>query len=152
MAYDLWLSPSATKTPCQSDGTVEVMIWTDYAAQALLPGSNKIGTTTIPYSVDGGLKSGTQEWSVYANNVFGAGHTQPWGGTIWLILNDPVKQGAVNVDISAALADAGGLLQHNYGWAPFASTYWLDTIAFGMEYGPGMPTRSGPGRPISPCS
>jgi Glycosyl hydrolase family 12 len=148
VAYDMWLSPSSTKTPCQSDGTVEVMVWTDYDAQALLPGSLKVGTTTIPYSVNGAAKSGDQEWSVYANNIYGGGHTVAWGGTIWLVLNNPAKQAAVNVDISAALADVGGLLQHNYGWAPFASTYWLDTIAFGMEYGPqdANPYGSGPAK------
>jgi hypothetical protein len=145
VAYDMWLSPSNTTTPCQSDGTVEVMVWTDYASQALLPGGLKVGTTTIPYSVNGQFNSGDQAWTVYANNIYGGGHTQPWGGTIWLVLNDPTKQGSVNVDISAALADAGGLLQQNYGWGPFASTYWLDTIAFGMEYGPKDASASGSG-------
>src|ERR1039457_4233762 len=31
---------------------------------------------------------------------------------------------------------AGKLLEHNYGWASFSHNYWLDTVAFGMEYGP----------------
>jgi Glycosyl hydrolase family 12 len=148
VAYDLWLNPSGTKTPCQHDGTVEVMIWTDYDAQALLPEKLKVGTTTIPYSVDGALRPGDQTWSVYVNNIYGGGQTVPWGGTVWLVLNaaDAPQHGKVNVDISAALADVGGLLQHNFGWAPFASTYWLDTIAFGMEYGPpdANPYGSGP--------
>jgi hypothetical protein len=150
VAYDLWLSPSATETPCQSDGTVEVMIWTDYDAQALLPEAVKAGTTTIPYAVNGAFHSGEQAWSVYANNIYGNGHTVPWGGTVWLVLNAPnvVKQGTVTVDISAALADVGGLLQRNYGWAPFESSYWLDTVAFGMEYGPAdaKPYSSGPAK------
>jgi hypothetical protein len=146
VAYDMWFSPSDTTTPCQSDGTIEVMIWTDYASQALLPNDVKVGTTTIPYAVNGQFNAGDQAWSVYANNIYGGGHTQPWGGTIWLVLNDPAKQGAVNVDITAAMADVGGLLQQNYGWAPFASTHWLDTISFGMEYGPkdAAPGGSGP--------
>ena len=106
--------------------------------QALLPDSLKVGTTTIPYSINGEFESGTQAWSVYVNNIYGGGQTVPWGGTVWLVLDqaDITQQGAVNVDISAALADVGSLLQSKYGWAPFASTYWLDTIAFGMEYGP----------------
>jgi len=148
VAYDLWLSPSATETPCQGDGTVEVMIWTDYDAQALLPEALKAGTTTIPYAVDGAFHPGEQALSVYANNIYGNGHTVPWGGTVWLVLNEPnvVKQGTVTVDISSALADVGGLLQRNYGWAPFESTYWLDTVAFGMEYGPAdaKPYSNGP--------
>jgi hypothetical protein len=145
VAYDMWLSPSDTTTPCQGNGTVEVMVWTDYNAKALLPSSLRVGTTTVPYSVNGQLNSGDQAWSVYADNIYGGGRTQPWGGTIWVILNDPAKQGEVNVDISAALADVGGLLQQNYGWAPFASTYWLDTISFGMEYGPKDATTYGSG-------
>ncbi len=138
VAYDMWLNASDTKTPCQTNGTVEVMIWTDYATQALLPDALKVGTTTIPFSVDGAFKSGDQAWSVYVNNIHGSGQTVPWGGTVWLVLDsaDITKQGAVNVDISAALADVGSLLANKYGWAPFASSYWLDTIAFGMEYGP----------------
>ncbi len=138
VAYDMWLNASGTATPCRTNGTVEVMVWTDYAAQALLPEALKVGTTTIPYSIDGKFESGTQAWSVYVNNIFGSGQTVPWGGTVWLVLDaaDITKQGAVNVDLSAALADVGSLLASKYGWAPFASTYWLDTIAFGMEFGP----------------
>ncbi len=145
VAYDMWLSPSDTATPCQSDGTVEVMIWTDYASQALLPSALKVGATTIPYSVNGQFNAGDQGWSVYANNIYGGGHTQPWGGTVWLVLNDPARSGAVNVDISAALADVGGLLQQNYGWAAFGGSHWLDTISFGMEYGPKDASPSGTG-------
>jgi hypothetical protein len=144
VAYDLWLSPSDTKTPCQADGTVEVMVWTDYNQKALLPDSLKVATTTLPYAVDG--HSVSTVWSVYVNNVFGGGHTQPWGGTVWLVPAAPTAQGTVTVDISAALTTVGSLLQKTYGWAPFANRYWLDTIAFGLEYGPGNadPYGSGP--------
>ncbi len=138
VAYDMWLNASDTSTPCQTNGTVEVMVWTDYAAQALLPDALKVGTTTIPYSIDGKADSGAQAWSVYVNNIFGGGQTVAWGGTVWLLLNaaDITERGAVNVDLSAALADVGSLLQTRYGWGSFASSYWLDTIAFGMEFGP----------------
>jgi hypothetical protein len=138
VAYDIWLNPSNTATPCQTDGTIEVMVWTDYDALALLPDSLKVGTTTVPFVVNGEFKSGYQDWSVYANNIYGGGHTAAWGGTIWIVLNsaDATQQGTVTVDLSAALAAAGTVLQNNYGFAPFASTYWLDTIAFGMEFGP----------------
>jgi hypothetical protein len=148
VAYDMWLSASDTKTPCQSDGTLEVMVWTDYNAKALLPDSLKVGTANIPFAVNGAFKSGDQAWSVYVNNVYGQGHTVPWGGTVWLVLNDANKtsRGTVKVDLSAALTTVGTLLEHNYGWTSFASSYWLDTIAFGMEFGPADadPYGSGP--------
>ncbi len=74
---------------------------------------------------------------MYVSNVFGNGHTQPWGGTVWLIPDaaDATAQGTVTVDLSAALAAVGRVLV-NYGWAPITTTYWLDTIAYGMEFGP----------------
>ena len=148
VAYDIWLSSSGTKTPCQTDGTLEVMVWTDYDARALLPDGLKVGTATVPFAVDGAFKSGDQAWSVYVNNVYGAGHTAPWGGTVWLVPNvgDATKRGTVSVDLSAALAAVGTLLQTKYGWGSFARTYWLDTIAFGMEFGPdnGDPYGDGP--------
>src|SRR5271165_3271025 len=39
IAYDLWLNRSNTKRPCRTQGTVEVMVWTDYDERAQLPGS-----------------------------------------------------------------------------------------------------------------
>ena len=139
VAYDLWLNASDTKTPCQKDGTVEVMVWTDYDAQALLPDSLRVGTASIPFAVNGVSKTGDQAWSVYVNNIYGKGRTVPWGGTVWLVLNnaDKTSKAAVSVDLSSALKSVGTLLEHNYGWTSFASNYWLDTIAFGMEFGPG---------------
>ena len=138
IAYDMWLSTSGTKTPCQTNGTVEIMVWTDYDAKALLPAGMKVGDASVPFAVNGTTDPGDQAWSVYASNVFPGGRTAPWGGTVWLVLNPTriVSQGKVSVDLSAALGSVGTLLHDNYGWRPFASTYWLDTIAFGMEFGP----------------
>jgi hypothetical protein len=148
VAYDLWLSPSDTATPCQTDGTIEVMVWTDYTAKALLPNNLIVGTTRVPLAINGTVKSSDPTWTVYANNVYGGGHTAPWGGTIWLIPNtaDTTIQGTVTVDLSAALAQVDALLQRVYSWQSFASNHWLDTIAFGMEYGPqsGDPYSGGP--------
>ncbi len=148
IAYDLWLNASGTKTPCKTDGTLEVMVWTDYDAQSLLPDSLKVGTTTVPFAVNGTADPGNQAWSVYVNNVFQGGHTQPWGGTVWLVLDSAhtVKDGTATVNLSAALNAVGTLLEHNYGWSNFASNYWLDTIAFGTEFGPesGDPYGDGP--------
>ncbi len=149
VSYDLWLSPSDTTTPCQTDGTLEVMIWTDYGAKALLPDSLIVGAVKVPYSVDGVVRSADQSWmTVYVSNVHGDGHTVPWGGTIWLIPSaaNTTRQGTVAVDLSSALSEVGSLLEHNYGWPSLGSSHWLDTIAFGMEYGPlgGDPYAGGP--------
>ena len=138
VAYDMWLSNSDTETPCKGNGTVEVMVWTDYDAAALLPDGMKAGTATIPFAVNGAVNSGNQAWSLYATNIYQAGATAPWGGTVWIVLNpaDVVRQGTVTVDLSSALAAAGTLLQKNYGWSAFKDDHWLDTISFGMEFGP----------------
>ncbi len=138
IAYDMWLNDSATKTPCRTNGTVEVMVWTDYDERALLPDSVRVGSASIPFAVDGRDDTGAQAWSVYATNIDGGGQTVPWGGTIWFVLNqaDVVSKGTVSVDLSTVLSSAGTLLQTRYGWSDFSRNYWLDTIPFGMEYGP----------------
>jgi len=138
IAYDLWLSASGTKTPCQTDGTLEVMVWTDYDAASLLPDTLKVGTASVPFAVNSDYHSGKHAWSIYVDNVYGSGHTASWGGTVWLVLQTAhtVDHGAVTIDLSAALAAVGSVLQNNYGWSNFATSYWLDTIAFGMEFGP----------------
>ncbi len=138
LAYDMWLNNSDTKDPCQTDGTLEVMIWTDYDSRALLPAAEQVGQASVPFKVDGSLHAGTNDWSMYVSNVFQGGQTEPWGGTVWLVLGkgDRARRGTVSVDLSAALSDVGSLLQKNYGWDHFSSNYWLDTIPFGLEYGP----------------
>jgi hypothetical protein len=138
IAYDLWLNPSATKAPCRTDGTLEVMVWTDYDLKALLPGSMEVGTASIPFSTGGVVRPDKQAWSIYASNVFTNGQTAPWGGAIWVVLNaaDTIGKGTVSVDLSSVLSAVGALLQHNYGWSEFRKRYWLDSIPFGMEFGP----------------
>lgn len=148
VAYDLWLNPSDTKTPCKTDGTLEVMVWTDYDARSLLPDGLKVGTATVPFAVNGDANPGKQAWSVYVGGVHERGHTVPWGGTVWLVLDAEhrVRKGAVTVDLSSALTAVGALLRNNYRWSNFASNYWLDTITFGAEFGPenGDPYGAGP--------
>ena len=137
IAYDLWLNPSDTRDPCRADGTIEVMVWTDHDAEARLPDSLRSANTTIPYAIDGVAHDGTDAWVVYSTNVYGDGATAPWGGTVWFVLDQArVTNGTVSVDLSAALAATAGLLEQYYGWRDFAGTYWLDTIAFGIEFGP----------------
>jgi len=138
IAYDMWLDNSDTKTPCRNNGTLEVMVWTAYDAKALLPDGMHVGDATIPFAVDGHADPGKEAWSMYASNVYQGGQTAPWGGTVWVVLNQAavIDQGTVSVDLSAALAAVGSLLQQNYGWRNFNDTYWLDTIPFGIEFGP----------------
>jgi hypothetical protein len=147
VGYDMWLNNSATKTPCKKDGTLEVMVWTGYDQRALLPDSVKTGTASIPFKVDGTLYPGPGAWSVYVSNVFQRGHTEPWGGTVWFVLNksNTVHTGTVSVDLSTVFSEVGTLLQNNYGWADFQRNYWLDTVPFGMEFGPESGTLTGAG-------
>jgi hypothetical protein len=137
IAYDMWLNPSGTQKPCRTQGTVEVMLWTDYDRQALLP-SAPVAFSSIPYAVDGVAHDGTNAWSAYVLNVHRSGRTSPYGGTVILVLNagNVVPAGTVSVDVTKALSAVGTLLERNYGWSDFASHYWLDTIPFGMEVGP----------------
>jgi len=138
IAYDLWLDNSGTKRPCQTNGTIEVMIWTDYDQRALLPQSMQVATATVPYAVDRVVEPGKQAWSIYVSNVYDNGRTAPWGGSIWFVLSkaDVIRQGTVSVDISSVLSNVGTLLQDDYRWTDFRRSYWLDTIPFGMEFGP----------------
>jgi hypothetical protein len=147
VAYDMWLNDSDTKSPCKKDGTIEVMVWTDYDQRALLPGTGKVGTASVPYAVNGTLYPGTGAWSVSVSNVLGDGHTVPWGGTVWFVLDKghAVRAGTVSVDLSTVLSEVGTLLQNSYGWHDFSRTYWLDTVPFGMEYGPDSETVTGTG-------
>ena len=138
IAYDLWLNNSGTKRPCRTNGTLEVMVWTDYDQRALLPGSMQVATLSIPYALNGVVKAGKQAWSVYVSDVYQKDRTVPWGGAVWLVLDgaDVISHGTVSIDLSAVLSAVGSLLQNNYGWTAFRHHYWLDTIPFGIEFGP----------------
>jgi Glycosyl hydrolase family 12 len=150
IAYDLWLHQTGTKQPCRSQGTLEIMVWTDYDARALLPAGMQVGTASIGYAVGRVARPGTQAWSIYASNIDRDGRTAPWGGTLWFVLDraDIVGHGRVSVDLSAVLSAAGLLLHDNYGWPELGRHYWLDTASFGIEFGPasGDPMDSGPAR------
>jgi hypothetical protein len=147
VAYDMWLNRSGTKRPCRTNGTLEVMVWTDYDERALLPGSMEVETASIPFAADRIVEPGRQAWSIYVSNVFQGGRTAPWGGSVWVVLNkaDALSNGTVSVDLSSVLSVVGDLLQNNYGWRDFRSSYWLDSIPFGMEYGPQSGTLTGAG-------
>ena len=150
VAYDLWLHDSSTRQPCRSEGTLEIMVWTDYDQRALLPASMQIGTASIPFAVDGVPRPDASAWSVYASNIDTAGRTAPWGGTLWFVPDHAgvVSHGRVSVDLSSVLSAAGDLLHADYGWPELGRRYWLDTAAFGVEFGPasGGPVDAGPTR------
>jgi Glycosyl hydrolase family 12 len=147
VAYDLWLHDTSTKRPCRSEGTLEIMVWTDYADRALLPGGMQVATASAPFAVDGVTRTGARAWSVYASNIDAAGRTAPWGGTLWFVLDraDTVSHGRVSVDLSAVLSAAELLLQDNYGWPRLGRRYWLDTASFGVEFGPANAGATDPG-------
>jgi hypothetical protein len=148
VTYDLWLHQTGTTRPCRSQGTLEILVWTDYDARALLPASLRVGTASITSAVN--RVERPQPWSIYASNIYGHGRTAPWGGTLWFVpaQTDVVGSGRVSVDLSAVLAAAGLLLHDNYGWPELAHHYYLDTASFGVEFGPasGSPVDSGPSR------
>ena len=148
IAYDLWLHQTGTKRPCMSDGSLEIMVWTDYDEQALLPPSLQVGTASIPFAVDRVSHRGAHVWTIYASNIYRSGRTAPWGGTLWFIPSraNIVGNGQVSVDLSAVLSAAGLLLRDSYGWPSLRTHYWLDTAPFGVEFGPadGNPVGSGP--------
>jgi hypothetical protein len=150
IGYDLWLHPTGTARPCRTQGTLEILVWTDYDARALLPPSMQVGTAAIPSAVDGVARPVSQTWSVYASNIFGGGRTAPWGGTLWFVpvKADVVHHGRVSIELSAVLSAAKLLLHDNYGWPRLGQRYWLDTASFGVEFGPasGEPTDSGASR------
>ena len=119
VAYDLWLHPTDTRRPCNSEGTLEIMVWTDYDARALLPAGMQVGTATIPSAVNGVARGNTQAWSIYASNIDRNGRTAPWGGTLWFVPDqaDVVGHGRVSVDLSTVLLARPGVLLHDdYGW------------------------------------
>jgi hypothetical protein len=138
IAYDLWLNPTGTTRPCRNQGTLEILVWTDYDARALLPPSMQIGTASIPYAVDGVARTNSHTWSIYASNIYAGGRTAPWGGTLWFVPGkaDVVRHGRVSVELSAVLSAARLLLHDNYGWPELGPRYWLDTASFGVEFGP----------------
>jgi hypothetical protein len=150
VTYDLWLHQTGTERPCRTEGSLEILVWTDYDARALLPAGMQVGTANIPAAVAQVARPATQLWSIYASNIDRDGRTAPWGGTLWFVpgQDDAVGQGRVSVDLSAVLSAAERILQDDYGWPGVAQHYWLDTASFGVEYGPasGNPVDSGPSR------
>lgn len=135
LAYDLWLHPTDTKEPCRTKGTLEIVVFTDYDARALPPESLAVGQAAIPST---GNEAGARPWRVYAANVGSDGWTASWGGTLWFVPDplDKVHRGRMSVDLGAVLTSADRVLRDTYRWPSPARHYWLDTVSFGIEFGP----------------
>jgi Glycosyl hydrolase family 12 len=148
VTYDLWLNTTGTKDPCRTKGTLEILVVTDYDARALLPASLEIGQASVPATVGATARPLKGPWTVYASNVGSNGWTASWGGTLWFVASptDRVHRGRVSVDLSAVLKSVDRILQDTYHWSSLAHQYWLDTVSFGIEFGPRSadPYDSGP--------
>ena len=138
ISYDMWLNRTRD-TECQTNSTVEIMVWTDYSAGAPPPASLLVtSSATLPFAVNGVVNAGTDGWSMYVTGMDRTASNPLEGGTVWLVPNTPLLPdgGVIGIDLSSAFVDVADLLQSNYGWSTFAQTYWLDTVPFGMEFGP----------------
>lgn len=129
LAYDIWLEPQKqVDTPRAK--TLELMIWTDENRPALPPGYKE--TITMPYSLDGVRKSGA--WGIYITN---GSQTSNATTTIELVLKTPKGNAQIGVDLNSAFSSMEKALMKEYPsrWSSFSS-YYLDSIFLGTEFGP----------------
>jgi hypothetical protein len=131
VSYDIWLGPSAQPVCPGQPGALEVMVWLDYSGdRALLPVRPR-PVAVLGYSVNGAVMTGSGVWRMYSTGVNHGGTT-----TIDLVLDKPeaTPGDEVGVELSQALHVAGQLLKKYYNFDD--SSYWLNTIDFGLEFGP----------------
>ena len=71
--------------------------------------SMEVTTASIPFATRGVVETGKDAWSDYVSDVYRGGQTAPWGGAVWLVLNqaDVVSKGSVSVDLSSVLSAVG---------------------------------------------
>ncbi len=147
ISYDTWLNATDTPNVCRGHGTVEVMVWLDYGGKKVGPPGGALETASIPYRVGGRSYTGTNAWSLYESTIDSTGRTGAEGGTVYVVLKpafephparDPKEVGGtVSVDLSSVYATVGKLLESRpFDWKGFATSHWLDTIPFGVEFGP----------------
>jgi Glycosyl hydrolase family 12 len=129
LAYEIWLEPQK-KVEQPTGKTLELMIWTDENESSLPPGYKE--TITMPYSVNGVRMSGA--WSVCISNGSRASNSTT---TIQLVLNTPKNNAQIGVDLNSAFSNMEQALTKEYPtrWSSFSS-YYLDSIFFGTEFGP----------------
>ncbi len=142
VSYDMWLNPSKGMTD-KGHGTIELMVWADDSGANSYPPGTPV-SETVPYSVGGVASGGVDAWDMYLSHIGTGGQTGasrgPAFGTVYFVPKSPLGVGAgqhLSIDLSDVFADLAAVLQGKYGWTNFASTYWLDTIPFGAEFGPG---------------
>jgi Glycosyl hydrolase family 12 len=129
LAYDIWLEPhKEVRSPRAK--TLELMIWTDENGGALPPGYKE--EITMPYSLDGAGKAGS--WSVYMTNASRASNATT---TVELVLKTPQSNAQIGVDLNNAFSSMEKALTKEYPsrWNSFSS-YYLDAISLGTEFGP----------------
>jgi hypothetical protein len=125
-AYDMWLEPQKTvETP--RAGTLEIMVWMDYANHALPPDYRE--KFSMDYAVNGSAENG--QWFVYlpVGNVTGT-------TTVVLALTNPLSKANFAIALTGAIQRAESAL-HQYdprAWPSF-SDYFLDSISLGSEFG-----------------
>ncbi|MDA8182832.1 MAG: protein kinase [Actinomycetota bacterium] len=144
ISYDMWLNPAKSEH-CTGAGTIEVMVWLNDSGTKAGPPGSALMKASIPYTLNGHRSTGDGAWSLYQST----GLSASTGGTVWVVLNkadsprptprlhpkDPKVGGDVSVDLSAAFSEVGKLLSAKDHVNDFRS-YWLDSIPFGVEFGP----------------
>lgn len=125
-AYDMWLEPQKTvETP--RAGTLEIMVWMDYANHALPPDYRE--KFLMDYAVNGSAENG--QWFVYLPVGKVRGTT-----TVVLAVTNPLSRATFAIALTGAIQRAESAL-HQYDpseWPSF-SDYYLDSISLGSEFG-----------------
>ncbi len=134
-SYDMWLEPhQAVDTP--TTGTLEVMVWMDFANHALPPDYRE--TVSMDYAVNGAARSG--RWWVYLPLGKTSGTT-----TVVLALTKPMDRASFAVELTTAIQQAeSALKKYDPTEWPSFSNYYLDSISLGTEFGQ-KPGSSGAG-------
>ena len=125
-AYDMWLEPQETvETP--RAGTLEIMVWMDYANHALPPDYR--GKVLLDYAVNGVAENG--QWFVYLPVGKVSGTT-----TVVLALTNPLSKANFAIALTGAIQRAeSALKQYDPSEWPSFSNYYLDSISLGSEFG-----------------
>lgn len=143
-AYDLWMTqsePNGSTNSAPSTGDLELMVWTD-SSNGLSPYCVLIfctespeGTVVQPAYFNGINQNLT--WNVWISN---GNQDQSHQTIVFFILNNPVANGTVGIDINEMVQGMENALLSDYTnyWAPDFQNYWFDYISLGSEFQPGL--------------
>ena len=137
VAYDLWLNPSGTTTPCQTDGTLEVMVWTDHDARD--PARQLAGRARFdPLRGWRHRVAGRRRMDrVRHQRVRGRTHGTVGRHRLARPRPRPNRRPRDRRRRPARrAASVGSLLENTYGWSNFATHLLARHDAFGIEFGP----------------